>query len=63
MPRPQSACSCSSGPHVYPGTYWHGSGKGKGHDRLIYLRQDVAQAVHAYFEARGGISADALGLP
>jgi site-specific recombinase XerD len=37
--------------------------RGKGHDRLIYLREDVAQAVHAYLEARGGIRVDALGLP
>jgi site-specific recombinase XerD len=38
--------------------------RGKGHDRLIYLREDVAQAVHAYLEARGDvIRADALGLP
>ena len=37
--------------------------RGKGHDRLIYLRADVADAVHAYLEARGQVLADALGLP
>ena len=37
--------------------------RGKGHDRVIYLRQDVAEAVHAYLEARGQVLADALGLP
>ncbi|MBV9328040.1 MAG: tyrosine-type recombinase/integrase [Chloroflexi bacterium] len=38
--------------------------RGKGHDRLIYLRQDVAKALHAYLEARGAaVSVDALGLP
>jgi hypothetical protein len=26
--------------------------RGKGHDRVIYRRQDVAEAVHAYLEAR-----------
>ena len=36
---------------------------GKGRDRLIYLRQDVAEAVDAYLEARGRVCADALGLP
>jgi site-specific recombinase XerD len=37
--------------------------RGKGHDRLIYLREDVAQAVHAYLNERGPIRADALGVP
>jgi integrase/recombinase XerD len=30
---------------------------------VIYLRTDVAEAVHAYLEACGAVSADALGLP
>jgi len=37
--------------------------RGKGGDRLIYLRQDVAQAVHSYLEVRGCIRAEALGVP
>lgn len=37
--------------------------RGKGHDPLIYLGQDVAQAVHSYLDARGDTRADALGLP
>jgi site-specific recombinase XerD len=37
--------------------------RGKGHDRLIYLREDVAQAVHAFLERRGMVRADALGVP
>jgi site-specific recombinase XerD len=37
--------------------------RGKGHDRLIYLRQDVGQAVDAYLDARGLVLPDVLGLP
>jgi site-specific recombinase XerD len=37
--------------------------RGKGHDRLIYLREDVTQAVHAYLEARDDVRPDPLGLP
>ncbi len=37
--------------------------RGKGHDRLIYLRQDVAEALDAYLETRGQVLADALGEP
>jgi site-specific recombinase XerD len=37
--------------------------RGKGHDRLIYLRQDVASSLRAYLGARGQIQPDALGLP
>jgi len=37
--------------------------RGKGHDRLIYLRQDVGQAVDAYLAARAQVLPDALGLP
>jgi site-specific recombinase XerD len=37
--------------------------RGKGHDRVIFLRADVAEAVHAYLEARGQVLADTLGLP
>jgi len=36
---------------------------GKGHDRLIYLRQDVADALQAYLERRGATRPDTLGLP
>jgi site-specific recombinase XerD len=37
--------------------------RGKGHGRLIFQRDDVAQAVHAYLKARGAVRADALGIP
>jgi site-specific recombinase XerD len=37
--------------------------RGKGHDRLIYLRADVAEAVQLYLVARGEVPPDALGLP
>jgi site-specific recombinase XerD len=37
--------------------------RGKGHDRLIYLRQDVADSLRAYLGARGRIQSDLLGLP
>jgi site-specific recombinase XerD len=37
--------------------------RGKGRDRLIYLRQDVAAAVQSYLEHRGPVPADDLGLP
>jgi site-specific recombinase XerD len=37
--------------------------RGKGHDRLIYLREDVAEALHAYLERRGPVDPDVLGLP
>jgi site-specific recombinase XerD len=34
---------------------------GKHHDRLVFLRPDVAEAVRAYLAARGTIPADELG--
>jgi hypothetical protein len=34
--------------------------RGKGHDRLIYLHQDVGPAVNAYLKARGQVLLDAL---
>jgi integrase/recombinase XerD len=37
--------------------------RGKGHDRLIYLREDVGQAVDAYLDTRDLVLPDALGLP
>lgn len=35
--------------------------RGKYRDRLVFLRADVAKAVHAYLAARGTISLDGLG--
>ncbi|MBV9324844.1 MAG: tyrosine-type recombinase/integrase [Chloroflexi bacterium] len=37
--------------------------RGKGHDRLIYLRQDVADSLRSYLGARGRVQSDPLGLP
>jgi site-specific recombinase XerD len=37
--------------------------RGKGHDRLIYLRQDVGQALNAYLASRGQVQSDPHGLP
>ncbi len=37
--------------------------RGKGHDRVIYLRQDVGQALKAYLAARGLIENDQHGAP
>ena len=37
--------------------------RGKGHDRLVYLRPDVAAALDAYLAARGPVAADAEGVP
>jgi site-specific recombinase XerD len=45
------------------GEHWALLVRGKGRDRLIYLRQDVAQALQAYLEHRGPVPPDALGLP
>jgi site-specific recombinase XerD len=36
---------------------------GKGHDRLVFLRPDVAEALRAYLAARGRGREDALGEP
>ena len=37
--------------------------RGKGHDRLVYLRPDVAGAIRDYLTARGEVKADADGIP
>jgi site-specific recombinase XerD len=37
--------------------------RGKGHDRLIYLRGDVGEAVQRYLEQRGAVTADVRGMP
>jgi site-specific recombinase XerD len=37
--------------------------RGKGRDRLTYLRSDVAESLKAYLEARGTVAADELGTP
>ena len=37
--------------------------RGKGHDRLIYLRADVGEAVQRYLEHRGDVLADERGVP
>jgi hypothetical protein len=36
---------------------------GKGHDRLVFLRQDVAACLQLYLEQRGPVRSDHLGLP
>jgi len=37
--------------------------RGKYHDRLVFLRPDVAEAVHAYLARRGRLPVDSLGEP
>lgn len=45
------------------GDYWALRAHGKNHDRLVYLRHDVADALNAYLAARKEPMADAQGIP
>jgi hypothetical protein len=42
---------------------WALLARGKGHDRLIYLRCDVSEAVRRYLEERGAVPPDERGEP